>query len=86
MTNRRTALKLIGGGVAQGFIARDDELVYVDGAKRGWLKLDLTMRRLTAQWHFVSTVHDKAHTKIKGPRFQVTLRDKQKDGSLMRRA
>ena len=74
------------GGVAQGFIARNDELVYVDGAKRGWLKLDLTMRRLTAQWHFVSTVHDKAHTKIKGPRFHIAQRDKQKDGSLMRRA
>ena len=73
------------GGVAQGFIERNKELVYVDGAKRGWLKLDIKKRRIIAQWHFVSTVHDKTYEKIKGPRFSLAQRDKQKKGSLLRR-
>ena len=35
------------GSVAQGFIARNKELVYLDGARRGWLKLDISKRRIT---------------------------------------
>lgn len=74
------------GGVAQGFIERNPDLVYVDGAKRGWLRLDLTQRRIKAQWHFVSTVHDKAHKRIAGPSFLVAHRDRQKDGSILKRS
>ena len=74
------------GGVAQGFIERNPDLVYVDGAKRGWLRLDLTQRRIKAQWHVVSTVHDKAHNRIAGPSFLVAHRDRQKDGSILKRS
>lgn len=74
------------GGVAQGFIERNNGLVYVDGAKRGWLKLDMTKRRLTAQWHFVSTVHDKAHRRIAGPSFRIAQRNRQKNGSILKRS
>ena len=73
------------GSVAAGFIDRNEPLVYLDGAKRGWLKLDITKRRISAQWHFVSTVHDENYEKIAGSRFFVAQRDKQKDGSLLRR-
>lgn len=74
------------GGVAQGFIERNPGLVYVDGTKRGWLKLDMTARRITAQWHFVSTVHEKEHKTIAGPRFRIAHRDRQKDGSILKRS
>lgn len=74
------------GGVAQGFIERNPGLVYVDGAMRGWLKLDMTARRITAQWHFVSTVHDKAHKRLKGPSFRIAQRGRQKDGSILKRS
>ena len=73
------------GSVAQGFVQRNAEVQYVDGAKRGWRKLDITQSRIAAQWHFVSTIHHMTFEKIAGAQFSIARRDSQKDRSLLRR-
>jgi len=61
-----TYLPLPVATVTEALLKSSPELVDVDTAQRGWAEVTLTPEATTSQWHFVSTVLDKAYTVIDG--------------------
>lgn len=47
--------------LSEALYASSPELTAFDGEHRGWLDLDISASKVTATFHFVSTVHDQAY-------------------------
>ena len=49
--------------------AKAPHVKFLDGDSNGYVVLDITRERLQAEWHFVSTVRDRADREIRGAAF-----------------
>ncbi len=59
------------GILAERFVEKNPELVYLDSSRRGWLELDVTPEAATGRWHFVTTVLSQTYQPLRGPAWRV---------------